>query len=122
MNEKLSEIRYQYRRGIFLHDTDEELPKYLLPIEDFNGNEGYTVADYCESPFAGFHPELIRMVTRDDDYYLSLRANHFVLIFGRSEALPDWDDCVVCLANHKGGLCITVFSFLDDGGKSVCET
>ena len=64
------------------------------------------------------------MVLRDDDYYLGCRANHFVLIFGQSEVLGgdySWGDCVVCLANHKGGLCIMVFSFKDDEEANKCE-
>ena len=109
----------------FLDATDEALASLLTPIEEFNGNDGFTVADYCESPFAGFHPQAVRMVTRNDEYYLGYRADHFVLIFGQSEVLGDdysWGDCVVCLANHKGGLCIRVFIFKGDGEELRCAT
>jgi hypothetical protein len=104
------------RLSLFLNATEDTLVKSLKPIEEFNGNEGFFVGDYCTSPLGGFHPEAVRMVLRDDGYFLSLRANHFVLIFGQSEVLHngiDWDDCVVCLANHKGGLCIHVFQFIN---------
>lgn len=115
--EVIDQLKSDARLNLFLNATETKLAKILKPIEELNGNEGFTVGDYNESPFAGFHPSAVRMVLMDDDYYLGCRANHFVLIFGQSEALNDeyiWDDCVVCLANHKGGLCVTVFTFADE--------
>ena len=103
--------------SLFLNTVDKELPWLLKEDEEFNGNEGFTVGDYTSSSFGSFHPEAVRMVLQEDDYYLGYRANHFVLIFGQAEVLGgshSWGDCVVCLANHKGGLCVSVFTFKDD--------
>ena len=98
----------QYREDIFLHASDDMLPNYLRLIEEIEPNE------YAEdSLFATFHPRTIRMVEKDDDYYLDSRANHFVLIFGCSEGLPWCGDCVVMLANHKGDLHIKVYEFAE---------
>jgi len=106
--------------SFFLSATEDNLSKRLVSLEEFDGTTGFAVADYCTSPLAGFHPEAVRMVLKDDSRYLGCRANHFVLVFGQSEVLDDWGDCVVCLANHKGGLCITVFTFndLEDGERA----
>ena len=101
----------------FLNATETALTERLYLVEDYNATDGFTVADYCTSAFSSFHPQAVRMVTRNDDYYLGCRANHFVLIFGQSEVFNNgytWADCVVCLANHKGGLCVNVFRFIDD--------
>ena len=78
----IQQLKHDSRLSDFLNCTEDELSKKLKTIEEFNGNEGFTVDDYTESPFSGFHPEAIRMVIRDDDYYLHSRANHFILIFG----------------------------------------
>jgi hypothetical protein len=106
-------LKHNERLDFFLNATDDELSTKLELIEELNGTEGFSVLNYTESPFCGFHPKCVRMVLRNDDYYLKIRANHFVLIFGCSEALNDWDECVVCLANHKGGLLINIYRFLD---------
>ena len=101
--------------GIFLDATDEELQKKLKLLEKFDDAEDYSVDKFEESALAGFHPESVRMIIKDDDYYLGRRANHFVLIFGWSEAFGYGNGCVVCLANHKGSLCVTVFTFINEG-------
>jgi hypothetical protein len=109
----------------FLNAEDKELPSLLAPVEAFSGNEGFTVCDCTESPLGSFHPVATRMVLCDDDYFLGYRADHFVLVFGQSEALDDdygQSDCVVCLANHKGRLCITLFGFKGDMEAGGCET
>ncbi|MCL2462698.1 MAG: hypothetical protein FWF44_08545 [Defluviitaleaceae bacterium] len=100
----------------FLNTKDDDLPSLLTIVEDINAVNGFSDDGNTESPFGSFHPETVRMVVRNDENYLRYRANHFVLIFGQSEAFRDeygWDDCVVCLANHKGGLSIAVFRFND---------
>ncbi len=120
MLDSLKKIQMEFQRSSrlrwFMSALDEDFPKKLKLVEEFDATNGFTAADYTESPLSGFHPEAVRMIMRDDDYYLSCRANHFVLIFGQSEALGvySWDDCVVCLANSKGGLQIKVFAFAED--------
>jgi hypothetical protein len=121
---KVADRHYRHLRR-FLNTEDKELPSILAPIEEFNGDKGFTVGGCTESPLGGFHPVATRMVLRDDDYYLGYRADHFALVFGQSEALANdygWSDCVVCLANHKGGLCITLFGFKGDMEVGGCET
>lgn len=106
----------------FQNAKEDEFPQKLKLIEELNGIEGFSVDGYTMSPLCGFHPKAVRMVVKDDDYYLGCRADNFVLIYGYSEAIEImldesasiWGDCVVCLANHKGGLIIQVFSFVDD--------
>ena len=103
------------RLSLFQNASDDVLASELSLIQEYSGIGGFTVADYCESPFCGFHPEAVRVIARDDDYYLGRRADHFVLIFGWSEALLDQDDqeCVLCLTNHKGGVTVRVYKFND---------
>ena len=106
---------------LFLNGSEEQLTAGLEEIEWLDGTNGFTVSGYTESPFCGLHPEAVRMMELPDDYFLGTRANHFVLIFGTSEALwaelPDsyeyYDDCVALLANHKGGLSVKMFRFKD---------
>jgi hypothetical protein len=117
--------RHVFHLRQFLSIDESQLPSLLVPVEELDGNEGFTVGDYSESPLAGFHPEADRMVVRDDDHYLGCRAGHFLLAFGRTEALWNdrgWADCVVCQANHKGGLRITVYGFNDDMEVGQCVT
>jgi hypothetical protein len=106
---------------LFLNGSVDQLTEGLEEIEYLDGINGYSVSGYTESPFCGLHPEAVRMMELPDDYFLGLRAEHFVLIFGTSEAvwveLSDsssyMDDCVALLANHKGGLMVKVFRFKD---------
>lgn len=113
--------RYNTRLNFFQNATEDELEKCLNPIEELDATNGFSVSDYTSSPFSGFHPKAVRMILKSDDYYLGSRADHFVLIFGVSEALDlelsdfssTWDECVVCLANHKGAMQIKVFTFDD---------
>jgi hypothetical protein len=114
------EMLHKLHLKFFQEAPEDELAYRLKEVEEYNGNEGFSVGDYNESGLGGFHPSAIRMVERNDDCYLGCRANHFVLIFGQSEALwykQTWADCVVSLANHKGGLIITVFEFLDEAER-----
>ena len=107
----VSAIR-EARLEFFMNSTDDELEECLFAVEELSGSNDFSVGDPFESPLVDFHPNTVRMVEKNDDLYLGYRANHFVLIFGYSE-FPTFEDCVVCLANHKGGLCITVFKFKD---------
>ena len=106
-----------HKRAAFLNARDDDLPKLLHQIEHLCSANSDRLDDYMESPFCGLHPEAVRMVVRNDDYYLGIRANHFVLVFGQTEALnknDSWEDCVVCIANHKGGICINTFLFSEE--------
>ncbi|MCL2298560.1 MAG: hypothetical protein FWC27_00235, partial [Firmicutes bacterium] len=72
----------QHHICTFLNATEIALAEQLLLVEEYNATDGFTVADYCTSAFSSFHPQAIRMVLRDDAYYLGCRADHFVLMFG----------------------------------------
>jgi hypothetical protein len=105
---------------LFLNGSTDQLSEGLEELESLDGINGYSVEGYTESPFCGLHPEAIRMIKLPDENFLGLRASHFVLIFGTSEAIWSQDkdfvtdqDCVALLANHKGGLMIKVFFFND---------
>lgn len=54
----------------------------------------------------GFHTKDSTIVTRDDDYFVGLRANHFVVEVGYSEQPYDGDGeeqrYAIITANHKG--------------------
>ncbi len=119
----LNRLKHGYHLSLFLNSTDSELPGLLKLEEEYNGIDGFNVADHSVSILGSFHPESVRMVIKDDDNYLGCRANHFILIFGRAEVFADiggfWGDCVVCIANHKGGLQILVYSFIDAGSACV---
>jgi hypothetical protein len=115
----LQDIQRELKRlrnlDLFLNGTEDKLSERLKPIEEFDGTNPFSVSDYTESPLSGFHPETIRMALKNDEYFLGCRANHFVLIFGTTEADEYFfEDCVVCLANHKGGLQIRVFAFVEE--------
>jgi hypothetical protein len=100
----------------FLNCPDDVLAERLTLIETISWVNAYPKFDINpESPFAGFHPEAVRMVIKPDQFYLTSRADHFVLIFGYTEFPIEKDpDCVVCIANHKGHMDINVFNFKDD--------
>jgi hypothetical protein len=124
-NEKALELRYKKRLDLFTNGTDDQLASQLKPVEELDGINGFSVSGYMDSPLCGFHPEAVRLVTRDDDYFLGSRADCTVLVFGWSEAMEVevadnevvFDQCVVSLANHKGGLQLKVFRFIDDEKK-----
>lgn len=48
-----------------------------------------------------FHPQNVYMVTMNDDYFLGMRANHFVIEEGTSEEYGEVPVYLVS-ANHKG--------------------
>lgn len=118
--------------SLFLNATDSELERWLDPIEELSGYNRILTPDYTNSPFWGFHPLAVRMVIRNDDYYLKNRADHFVLMYGSSEGMdppgetnpPEvfqtctsqwgYDDCIICLANHKGAMVITAYRFREN--------
>jgi len=110
---------YDEAIGIFLAATDGALAARLFCIEEFDAcsGDGFSVGAYYASPFAGFHPSVVRMVRKEDDYYLRARADHHVLLYGLSEGIDSEDalyvctPCVVHIANHKGGIHIGVYLF-----------
>ena len=100
---------------VFHSLPDDALAKRLKLIDMIDtrdGNPLYMIPDGSESPFWGFHPKAVRMVISADDSYLDFRAQHLVLIYGYTEATNY--SCVVCIANHKGTVCIGVYAFTDD--------
>jgi hypothetical protein len=119
---KAANRRHRHLRR-FLNAEDSKLPSLLVPIEELNWAEGFCAADCTGSPLGSFHPRATRMVLCGDDYFLGCRADHFVLLFGQTEAVGDDDgrsDCVVRIANHKGALNIAVFGFKDDVEVTGC--
>lgn len=120
---KMNNGKRENHLTLFLNAPSYTLSKHLVPIEQLIGGEEFP-SDYSSSYIGGFHPISTRMELEDDDShflpehgYQSIRANHFVLIYGESEALSNsdgWGDCVLCVANHKGNLTLTMFAFRDD--------
>jgi hypothetical protein len=106
---------------VFLNADEDTLSTLLEKVEELNGLEGFTAEGYTESPFSGFHPKAVRMAVKNDEYCLSVRAEHFVLIYGWSEALDWYNCCAVCLASHKGALTVQVFTFIEppDAGHLI---
>ncbi|AEB29597.1 hypothetical protein CAR_c09040 [Carnobacterium sp. 17-4] len=52
------------------------------------------------SELNSFHPEKVHMLEENDDYFLGMRANHFVIEEGTSE---NHDQITYLIsANHKG--------------------
>lgn len=77
-----------------------------------NGYTRVSVGEECEA-LDLFHAEDVFLVTRDDDYFCELRADHFVVEIGWTEAdLPingvEQNYCVVT-ANHKGNRQSVIF-------------
>lgn len=70
-----------------------------------NGYTRVSVGEECEA-LDLFHAEDVYLVTREDDYFCGLRADHFVVELGWTEAdLPDdelYQHYCVVTANHKG--------------------
>jgi len=58
----------------------------------------------------GFHPGEIMTVNRDDDYFLSARANTFVVMFGTDET-SGYEKTVLIQANHKGLMHFLMFPY-----------
>ena len=57
-----------------------------------------------------FHAKDVLKVERDDSRFCGIRANHFAVEVGWSEALSEDDSTVyVITANHKGVRVVTVF-------------
>lgn len=57
-----------------------------------------------------FHAQDVFMVERNDSRFCGIRANHFVVEIGWSEALlEDNSPVYVITANHKGDRVVTVF-------------
>ena len=116
MELKKRSIKTEERRDFFTNASDVDIANALICIETAGEDDGFPAGfgSFLDSPFGQFHPSKdVRVIVKNDCYYLNIRANHFVLLFGRSEALDNWDDCVVCLANHKGVLVVKTFKFRD---------
>lgn len=57
-----------------------------------------------------FHAQDVLKVEKDDRRFCGIRANHFAIEIGWSEALLEDDSTVyVITANHKGSRVVTVF-------------
>lgn len=77
-----------------------------------NGYGRVCVGEECEA-LDLFHAEDVFMVERDDNYFCKIRADHFVVEIGWTEADPPGDGpvqyyCVVT-ANHKGNRQSVIF-------------
>ena len=110
----LRKAKTEARREFFMNASADEIAQSLVEIENLYWGNANAPTDDIHSPFGWFHPSsTVRVIVKNDDYYLNARANHFVLLFGYSEALDVWDDCVVCIANHKGWMTVTTYKFRD---------
>lgn len=56
-----------------------------------------------------FHAQEVHMVEKKDKYFCGMRANHFIVEIGWSEAIPDESKVYVVTANHKGHRAFSVF-------------
>ena len=79
--------------------------------EVYEGDVG-NLNDLKES-LSWFHPEEVYMHEEDDSRAYGLRANHFVVIGGWSEAHGE-SRCVLVIANHKGTL---MFKYFIEGAE-----
>lgn len=58
----------------------------------------------------GFHPHETIQVNRNDDYFLSARANTFVVMFGFDE-YSGYEKTVLIQCNHKGLMHLLMFPY-----------
>ena len=58
----------------------------------------------------GFHPRETIQINRNDDYFLSARANTFVVMFGRDE-YSGYERTVLIQCNHKGWMHFLMFPY-----------
>ena len=78
---------------------------------EYGTSEDVVCADDLEIA-SSFHPVASVMLEADDDYFCGLRANHFVVCYGRCEVNDSpW---ISITANHKGQ-CFTKFFSVDNG-------
>ena len=96
-NEIKEEIKQQYKKGkvIFSH----------LNIFDLNDNYENVTSNLLDF-LQAFHTEDSTMIVENDNYFVGLRADHFVVEVGYSE-FPLGDDKIdqkyaIITANHKG--------------------
>lgn len=58
----------------------------------------------------GFHPRETIQINKDDDYFLSARANTFVVMFGVDE-YSGYEKTVLIQCNHKGLMHYLMFPY-----------
>lgn len=58
----------------------------------------------------GFHPRETIQINRNDDYFLSARANTFVVMFGVDE-YSGYEKTVLIQCNHKGLMHFLMFPY-----------
>ena len=58
----------------------------------------------------GFHPRETIQINRNDDYFLSARANTFVVMFGVDE-YSGYEKTVLIQCNHKGLMHFIMFPY-----------
>lgn len=98
---------------------DEELLKEFIISAHSVAQEYRTVfvdkvlSDFNEDDelyINGFHPRKIYTINMEDDYFLSARANTFVVMFGVDEH-SGYEKTVLIQANHKGLMHFLMFSY-----------
>lgn len=90
------------------NDTfSKECKNFLSMLTEINNFDGYEISEFTlPSDFADseFHPNgRVTSFTLDDEYFLDLRADHFIVIEG-NEVYSGMEPAILLLANHKGQL------------------
>ncbi len=72
--EVIDQLKSDARLHLFLNATETKLAEILKPIEELNGNEGFTVGDYNE-PFGRVPPPAVRMVVMWQMIFISVAVS-----------------------------------------------
>ena len=79
-------------------------------IDNHEIDDLYSLNDTVLEVLNTFHAKDVLKVEKDDNRFCGIRANHFVIEVGWSEALLKDDSTVYVInANHKGSRVVTVF-------------
>lgn len=80
-------------------------------LDLFDRSKSQSINETAIKFLSGFHTEDSAMIERQDDYFVGLRANHFVIEIGKSEYPYENDRLdqkyALVTANHKGKRVIT---------------
>lgn len=87
-----------------------EIPEGFYEVLSGNTQDLYRATE----SLGWFHPKEVYMHEELDEYAYGLRADHFVVTKGFSEAYEN-AECVLVMANHKGVLYFKYFTTDKDG-------